>query len=61
VQPENTEENLKVNGMTSNLTTAVEPDESQTTISEHPAGETIDDVLTWPEWHTEEQPKVTGT
>jgi hypothetical protein len=40
---------------------AVEPDESQTTISEHPAGETGEDVSAWPEWVTEEQPEATGT
>jgi hypothetical protein len=39
----------------------VEPDESQTTISDHPAGETGEDVSDWPEWYTEEQPEATGT
>ena len=57
VQLENTEETPKANGMTSNPTKIVEPDESQMTISEHPAGETTDDVSAWLEWHTEEQPE----
>jgi hypothetical protein len=61
MQPEHTEAALKVNGTTSKPTTTVEPDESQTTISDHPAGETVEDVSAWPEWYTEEQPEAAGT
>jgi hypothetical protein len=61
VQPESTEAALEVNGMTQNLEAAVEPDESQMTISEHPAGETTEDVSAWPEWLMEEQPEAAGT
>jgi hypothetical protein len=46
---------------TPNLKTTVEPDESQTTISDHPAEGTVEDVSGWPEWYTEEQPKAVGT
>jgi hypothetical protein len=45
----------------SNPEATVEPDESQTTISENLAGETIEDVSAGPEWVTEEQPKAVGT
>jgi hypothetical protein len=61
VQPENTEAAPEVNGTTSKPTTTVEPDESQTTISDHPAGEKGEDVSAWPKWYTEEQPEVAGT
>jgi hypothetical protein len=60
VQPDNTEADPKFNGMALNLIAAVEPDKSQTTISEHPAGQIIDDVLVWSEWHTEGQSKLVG-
>jgi hypothetical protein len=53
MQPEHTEAAPKVNGTTPNPTTTVEPDESQTTISDHPAGEKVEDVSAWPEWYTE--------
>jgi hypothetical protein len=36
VQLENTEAPLKVNGTTPNMEATVEPDESQTTVSDHP-------------------------
>jgi hypothetical protein len=48
VKPQNKEASLKDNGMAPNSTAAVETDESQMTISEHPSGETIDDVSAWP-------------
>jgi len=57
VQLENTKEASKSNGTTSNLIATVEPDESQMTISEHPVGETTDDVSAWPEWNIEGQPE----
>jgi hypothetical protein len=61
VQPENIEASPKANGTVSNPTAIVEPDESQTTISEHPVGETADDVSAWLEWHIQGQPEVAGT
>jgi hypothetical protein len=61
VQPENTEAAPKVNGMTPNLKTAVEPNESQMTISDHPTEGTVEDVSSWLEWYTEEQPEAAGT
>jgi len=36
VQPEKTKENSRVNGMTPNLEEIVEPNESQTTVKDHP-------------------------
>jgi len=59
VQPENPEVAPKFNGTILNPTAAVDPDESQTTISEmtiseHLAGETVEYVSSWPKWHTEE-------
>jgi hypothetical protein len=47
--------------MAQNPKEAIEPDESQTTISGKPTGETVEDVLTCLEWITGEQPKVVGT
>jgi hypothetical protein len=48
--------------MTLNLeASVVEPDESQMTILEHPAGETTEYVSAWPGWVIEEQPKAVGT
>jgi hypothetical protein len=47
--------------MMPNPTATMEPDESEITISEHPAGETVEDVLAWPEWNTEEKPESIGT
>jgi hypothetical protein len=61
VQLDNTEATLKDNGMTLNPIAVVELDESQTTISEHPTWETIDDVLALMKWHTEGQLKVAIT
>ena len=48
VQPKSTEVALEVNGMTQNLETVMQPDGSQTTISEHLAGETAKDASAWP-------------
>jgi hypothetical protein len=61
VQPENTEAALKVNGTMMNQEATVEPDESQTTISDHPLEGTVEDVTGWPEWYSEEQPEAAGT
>jgi len=47
--------------MTQNLEATVEPDESQTTISEHPAGENDGDVSACPKWLMEEKTEVVGT
>jgi hypothetical protein len=41
VQPESTEEALEFNGTAQNLEAAVQPDESQTTISGQPVEDTI--------------------
>jgi hypothetical protein len=61
VQPKNVEAALRGNGMALIQESAIEPDESQRTISDHPVGGMVEDVSDWPEWHTEEQPKVVGT
>jgi hypothetical protein len=61
VPQENTEAAPKVNITAPKPTTKVEPDESQMTISDHPTGETDEDVSAWPEWYTKEQPKAAGT
>jgi hypothetical protein len=61
VQPERIKKTLEINGMMQNTEAEVEPRESQMTISEHPAGETTEDVLAWMEWIKEEQPEVVGT
>jgi hypothetical protein len=61
VQPENTKAAMKVNGTVLNMKIVVEPDESQTTISNHPVEGTVEDVSGWPEWYTKEQPEVVGT
>jgi hypothetical protein len=39
----------------------VEPDESQTTISDHPLEGTVEDVTGWPEWYFKEQLGAAGT
>jgi hypothetical protein len=54
VQPENPEEAPRVNGMTPNQEEAVEPDESQTTVSDHPQEGAVEDVMGWPEQYVEE-------
>jgi hypothetical protein len=61
VQSESTETTLEVNGTMSNLEAIVDLDESQTTISEHPVGETGEYVSASPERVTEEKPKAVGT
>jgi hypothetical protein len=61
MQPEHTKSTPKVNGMTPNSEAPVEPNESQTTISEHPVGEKGEDVLAWLEWVMKEQPEATRT
>jgi hypothetical protein len=61
MQPENTKVAPKVNGMAPKPTTAVEPDESQTAISEHLIGDMVKDVSVWTEWVTEAQPEATGS
>jgi hypothetical protein len=48
VQPENPEA-PRVNGMTTNQETTVKPDKSQTTMSNHPWEEEVEDVMGWPE------------
>jgi hypothetical protein len=60
-QPENAEASLRVNGTKPIQELAVEIDESQTTISDHPQEGTVDDVTGWLEWYIEEQMEVTGT
>jgi hypothetical protein len=47
--------------MALNLEAAVEPDESQTTVSEHPLEGIVEDVIGWSEWYIGEQLKVIGT
>jgi hypothetical protein len=42
---------LRVNGMMTNQEATVEPDESQTTMSDHPPEGTVEDVTGWPEWY----------
>jgi hypothetical protein len=61
VQPENTEAALKVNGTTPNQEVTIEPDESQTTISDHPPEGMVEDVTGWPDWYSEAQPEAAGT
>jgi hypothetical protein len=61
VQPENTEAAPRVNGTTTNQEATVEPDESQTTVSDHPLEGTIEDVTDWPEWYAEVQTMAVGT
>jgi hypothetical protein len=60
MQPEHSEVAPKFNGTMPKPTTTVEPNESQTTISDHPAGEMFEYVLAWPEWYTKEQPEAAG-
>jgi hypothetical protein len=60
-QPENSEEAPRVNGTKMNLEAAVEPDESQTTVSEHPPEVTVEDVTNCLEWYSEAQMTVTRT
>jgi hypothetical protein len=61
VQLENTTTTPKVNGMMPNPKKSVEQDESQTTISDHPAEGMVEYVLAWLEWYTKEQPKASRT
>jgi hypothetical protein len=44
-----------------NQEAAVEPDESQTTVSDHPPEGTVEDVTGWPEWYSEVQTMAAGT
>jgi hypothetical protein len=60
-QPENPEAALRVNGTTTNQEATVEPDESQTTVSDHPPEGTVEDVMGWPEWFFEVRPMEAGT
>jgi hypothetical protein len=53
VQPENTEASPKVNGTMMNQEVAIEPDESQTTMSDHPLEGTVKEVTCWPEGYYE--------
>jgi hypothetical protein len=55
MQPEKIETAPKVNGMSSKMIATVEPNESQTTISEHPTGETSEYISAWSEWVMKEQ------
>jgi hypothetical protein len=61
VQPENTEEAPKVNGMMPNMEAAIELEESQMTISEHPLEGMVKDVKGWSEWYSEEQLEAART
>jgi hypothetical protein len=54
VQPENPEEAPRVNGMTPNQEEVTEPEESQTTVSEHPQEGAVEDVTSRPEQYVEE-------
>jgi hypothetical protein len=47
--------------MMMNLEATVEPDESQTTISNHPLEGTVEDIKGWPKWYFEEQLGAIGT
>jgi hypothetical protein len=58
-QPENTKETSRVNGMMMNQEAIVKPDESQTTVSDHPG--TIEYFMGWPKWYSEVQTMVIGT
>jgi hypothetical protein len=60
-QLEHTEVASKVNVTTPNPEVVVEPNESQKTISEHPIGETAEDVSDWSEWLMEEKSEAVGT
>jgi hypothetical protein len=58
---ESIEAALEANRKAQNPETTVEPDGSQTSISEQPARETVEYASAWPEWLMGEQPKVVGT
>jgi hypothetical protein len=60
-QPENTEATPRVNGIVMNQEAAVEPDESQTTMSDHPPEGTVEHVMGWTEWYSEVQTMATET
>jgi hypothetical protein len=51
-QPENTKVTLRVNGTVTNQEEAINSNESQTTMSNHPPKGTIEDVIGWPEWYS---------
>jgi hypothetical protein len=61
VHPDNTEATLKVNEMMQNLKTTVEPNESQTIISDHPPEGMVQNFTGWLEWYIEEKPEAAGT
>jgi len=41
--------------MTPNQEATIEPDESQTTVSDHPPEGTVEDVTGWMEWYSKVQ------
>jgi hypothetical protein len=47
--------------MTMNQEAVVKPDESQTTMSDHPPEGTVEDVTGWPEWYSKVQTVIAGT
>jgi hypothetical protein len=61
VQPENPIEALRVNGTTPNQEESVEPEESQTTVSEHPQEGAVEDVSIRLEKYAQERPMGAGT
>jgi hypothetical protein len=61
MQPENTEETMRVNGTTMNQEAAVELDESQTTMLEHPLEGIVEDFTGCLEWYSEVQTVGVGT
>jgi hypothetical protein len=61
VKPENPREASRVNGMTPNQQEMVSPEESQTTVSEQPQEEAMEDVTGRPEQVFEEQTMEDGT
>jgi hypothetical protein len=61
VPPKYKEAAPRVNFTTTNKEVAIEPDESQKTVSDHPMEGTVEDVTDWPKWYAEVQEVVDGT
>jgi hypothetical protein len=61
VQPKNTKEAPRVNGMMMNQEAIVDLDESQTTVSDHPPEGTIEDGTSWLERYSKVQTTTAGT
>jgi hypothetical protein len=52
---------MRVNGMTMNQEATIKPDESQTTMSDHPLEGTVEHVMDCPKWYVEVQTMAAGT